>query len=349
MICEKINNMEGKLRYVRPGAKGYARVRNKEGFTYTDEGGAPLEDQDALERIRRLVLPPAWEQVWICPWANGHLQATGVDTKGRKQYRYHAAWNKSRSEHKFDRLFQFGQRLPHIRKRIQADLRRKELDKPKVIAIALRTMEETLIRVGNASYEKLYGSYGLTTLRNRHVTIQGQKALFRFKGKKGVLQKIELKESHLVKLLQKVMDIPGQELFQYHDKGGGHRPLDSGEVNEYLRDAAGDEFSCKDFRTWAGSVYALQLLSGMDPYQSNAECKRQLVEVVTGVSCRLGNTATVCRKYYIDPRLIDAYETGKLEPFLQRLRSARGKSGGQNGLHREERVFLSFLQKKTRA
>lgn len=337
--------MQERLRYVQPGQKGYHRIRKAKGFAYLDETGQPLTDAAALERIRGLVLPPAWEDVWISPWPNGHLQATGIDALGRKQYRYHADWNKTRSEKKFHRLLSFGKRLPQIRARIRADLHHRELDKQKVIAIALRTMEETLIRVGNASYEKLYGSYGLTTLHNRHVTIQGQKALFRFKGKKGVFQKIELKEAHLVKLLQKVMDIPGQELFQYHEADGGHKPLDSGDVNDYLKDAAGDDFTCKDFRTWAGSVYAMQLLSGLEPYRSAAECKRHVVEVVTDVSCRLGNTATVCKKYYIDPRLITAYETGVLEPFLQKLRSPGAAPKGKSALHSEERIFLLFLQK----
>ncbi|HTJ14244.1 MAG TPA: hypothetical protein VL547_19530 [Dinghuibacter sp.] len=340
--------MDEKLRYVRPGVAGYTRVRRAKGFVYRDETGKPLKDPETLDRINKLVLPPAWTDVWICPWPNGHLQATGVDAMGRKQYRYHVTWNKTRSEKKFHRLLEFGKRLPSIRKRLEEDLSRKELDRRKVIAIALRTMEETLIRVGNAVYEKLYGSYGLTTLQNRHLSINGGTALFTFKGKKGVRQRIELKEKHLVRLLKKVMEIPGQELFQYMDETGRHLPLDSGEVNEYIREAAGEEFSCKDFRTWAGSVYALQLLAGAEPAASAAECKRQIVEVIRQVSCRLGNTATVCKKYYIDPQLLNAYETGSLKPFMLRLRAGSHRKGTAGGLHTEEKVFLAFLQRRSR-
>lgn len=349
--------MDEKLRYVRPGLPGFTRVcrakstkpaHGANGFSYVDAEGAPIKDPQTLERIKKLVLPPAWTDVWICPWPNGHLQATGVDAIGRKQYRYHTTWNKTRSEKKFHRLLEFGKRLPRIRERIQEDLDRKDLDQRKVVAIALRTMEETLIRVGNTVYEKLYGSYGLTTLHTRHLTIHGGTALFTFKGKKGVRQRIELKEARLVRLLKKVMDIPGQELFQYRDEGGGHHPLDSGEVNEYLKEAAGEDFSCKDFRTWAGSVYALQLLADAEPAASAAECKRQIVEVIRQVSCRLGNTAAVCKKYYIDPQLLNAYETGVLKPFLSRLRAGGHREDATGGLHTEEKVFLAFLRRRSR-
>jgi DNA topoisomerase-1 len=336
--------MEGKLKYVRAGVPGYSRQRGKNGFTYYDQNGKVIDDLEVLDRILKLVLPPAWEDVWICPWPNGHLQATGIDSKGRKQYRYHAAWSKSRNEDKFHKLYAFGTHLPRIRKRIQTDLKHKDLDKPKVIAIALRTMEKTLIRVGNAAYEKLYGSYGLTTLRNKHVRINGGSALFHFKGKKGVMHQVELKETSLVKMLQKVMHIPGQELFQYQDKEGNHFPLDSGEVNEYLREAAGDEFTCKDFRTWAGSVHALHLLSQLEPFQSKTECKRHIADMSAGVASRLGNTATVCRKYYIDPRILTAYESGALEPYLQRLRGMNGNMSFNKGMHQDEVIFLSFLK-----
>jgi DNA topoisomerase I len=337
--------MEEKLRFVKPGLIGYARIKKGKEFEYRSADGALISDHDILQRIRSLVLPPAWEEVWICPWPNGHLQATGKDTLGRKQYRYHTVWTKTRGQHKFDRMRTFGEKLPLIRARMRRDLHRQTLDKSKVTAIALRTMEETLIRVGNASYEKLYGSYGLTTLHNKHVTIQGNKAFFRFKGKKGVLHKIELKEASLIKLLQKVREIPGQELFQYYDENGDHRSLDSGEINEYLKESSGDEFTAKDFRTWAGSVHTLQLMAGFEPFDSVAECKRQLVEVIGGVACRLGNTATVCKKYYIHPLLLETYQDGRLQPFLQRVRAIPSHPPKGPGLHSAEKVFLSFLQK----
>jgi DNA topoisomerase-1 len=341
--------MSEKIRYVKAGLAGYNRVRQGSSFSYTTVEGTPITDGEILKRIKGLVLPPAWEDVWICPWENGHLQATGTDAMGRKQYRYHSSWVKARSEHKYERLYHFGEKLPLIRRRIGSDLRKKALDKDKVIAIALRIMEETLIRVGNASYEKRYGSYGLTTLQSKHVKIDGQKALFQFKGKKGVLHKIELKHAALARLLQKVRDIPGQDLFQYYEEGGEHKGIDSGEVNEYLKTCAGDDFTCKDFRTWAGSVQALRLLAEAEPFDSAAECKRNMVTIIEGVAGKLGNTTAVCKKYYIHPQLFLCYEAGTLEPFLRKIRAAsqgNGHSAGGGWLHPDEKVFLAFLKKE---
>ena len=337
--------MWGKLRYVKAGQPGYKRVRHEKSFSYTDADGNPLTDEETLKRIRGLVLPPAWEDVWICPLDNGHLQATGIDAMGRKQYRYHSTWMKTRNENKYDRLYQFGEKLPLIRRRLRTDLRKKELNKEKVIAIALSIMEETLIRVGNASYEKLYGSYGLTTLHNKHVKINGRKALFQFKGKKGVLHKIELKHASLARLLQKVKEIPGQELFQYYDEKGDPKGIDSGEVNEYLKACTEDDFTCKDFRTWAGSVHALHLLAELAPFNTQAEYKQNVVTVIDGVACKLGNTRTVCKKYYVHPQLLLSYEQGTLYPFLQKIRAKGADRSTTGGLHGDERLFLSFLKK----
>jgi len=332
-----------KLRYVKTDLPGYTRMRKGKNFIYFDDNGAPVKDPDVLDRIRKLVLPPAWEKVWICPWPNGHLQATGIDAKGRKQYRYHTDWAKVRNETKYYRLRHFAERLPDIRKRIYEDLKRPLLDKDKVIAIALSVMEETLIRVGNASYERLYGSHGLTTLRDKHVKINGSKAFFRFRGKKGVEHKIELQDAALAKLLKKVQEIPGQILFQYYDENGEHKGLDSGEVNEYIKQCCPEtEFTCKDFRTWAGTVNAFNLLADLTPFASVTECRRNIVAIIDGVAGKLGNTRAVCRKYYIHPQLLESYEKGLLEPWLQQLRAKRNKPAG-GGLHADEKVVLNFL------
>lgn len=332
-----------RLRYIKAGTPGYTRVKNGHGIGYTDEQGRKITDDGILDRIRRLVLPPAWEQVWICPYENGHLQATGKDAMGRKQYRYHTAWMQARNETKYDRLLHFGEKLPRIRKQIRAALRKKKLDKEKVTALALSVMEATLIRVGNSAYEKLYGSHGITTLRSQHVTINGSSAFFRFRGKKGILHKIQLRHASLARLLQKVKEIPGQELFQYYE-GDEHRSLDSGDINEYLRTCTGEDFTSKDIRTWAGTVHALNLLADLVPFASITECKRNIVNIIDGVAGKLGNTRAVCKKYYIHPQLLEAYEAGKLEPSLQEVRDARERPP-KGALHNDEKVLLAFLGK----
>lgn len=248
------------LRYVRSDQKGYSRKKKGEGFIYLDTEGRTIRDPEIIRRIQGLVLPPAWTDVWICPFPNGHLQATGIDALGRKQYRYHARWSATRNEHKFDRLFAFGKKLPLLRKQIINDIRKKSLIREKVTAIALSIMNETFIRTGNTAYEKAYGSYGLTTLKNKHVTINGSQALFRFKGKKGVMHQIALKDASLARLLKNVKELPGQELFQYYDEEGTLHKLDSGDINDYLKEHMDEAFTCKDFRTWAGSVLALRFM-----------------------------------------------------------------------------------------
>lgn len=336
-----------KLRYVKANTPGFTRQRKGKSFVYLDAGGVVIKDEVVLARIRGLVLPPAWEKVWICTWPNGHLQATGMDAMGRRQYRYHSTWAKARNETKYYRLLQFAANLPHIRKRINEDLKRSTLDKEKVIAIALSVMEETLIRVGNASYEKLYGSHGLTTLQDKHVKINGSEAFFQFKGKKGVQHKIMLRNATLAKLLKNVRDIPGQVLFQYYDANGDHKGLDSGEVNDYIKTCCKEnEFTCKDFRTWAGTVNALNLLSDLTPFTTVTECRSNIVAIIDGVAGKLGNTRAVCRKYYIHPQLLESYEKGTLEPWLQQLRTKRNNpsGNGRDGLRADEKVLLQFLQ-----
>lgn len=332
-----------KLRYVTANKPGFTRVKRGDEMHYYDQHEAEIKDEEILKRIRGLVLPPAWQDVWICPYANGHLQATGIDAMGRKQYRYHTRWGQVRNETKYHRLLHFGEKLPQLRRQLKHDLKHRKLDKEKVIAVALSVMEETLIRVGNASYEKLYGSHGLTTLHNKHVTFQGSKAFFNFKGKKGVMHKIELKQAALTRLLQKVKDIPGQDLFQYYCEDGEHRCLDSGEVNEYLKTHTGEDFTAKDFRTWAGTVHALNLLADLEPFQNITECKKNVIGIIDGVASKLGNTRTVSKKYYIHPQVLSSYEDGSLSPYLELLRLQRNKPL-KGELHSDEKVLMIFLK-----
>jgi DNA topoisomerase-1 len=329
------------LRYVSSDSKGFSRQKKGKKFIFLDTNNDVITDEDTIKRINGLVLPPAWEDVWICPYPNGHLQATGVDVKGRKQYRYHSKWSKQRNENKFDKIISFGKKLPLLRKQIDKDIRRKSLPKEKVSAIALSIMNETYIRAGNTAYEKEYGSFGLTTLKNRHVQIQGSKALFKFKGKKGVQQQIALKHASLTRLLKNVKDLPGQELFQYYDDAGDLHKLESGDINNYIKEYMRDDFSCKDFRTWAGCVTALKIMTETDDFDCNADCKKNIVSIIDGVAERLGNTRTVCKKYYIHPTLLESYEQKKLHPTIEKLKKdAASESFNQQA----EKALLAFLK-----
>lgn len=329
------------LRYVYSGSKGYSRKKNGDHFIYLDTEGKEIKDQEIISRIQSLVLPPAWTDVWICPYASGHLQATGFDMRGRKQYRYHNKWSKLRNENKFDRIYAFGKKLPLLRKQIIKDIRRKTLMREKVSAIALSIMNETYIRAGNTAYEKEYGSFGLTTLKNRHVNINGTQAFFKFKGKKGVTQQVSIKNASLVRLLKNVKELPGQELFQYYDEQGELRKLDSGDINNYLKEHMDEEFTCKDFRTWAGSVAALQAMSHMEDFDCDASCKRNIINIVDAVAAKLGNTRTICKKYYIHPALLLSYEGNKLQSILSKLK----KYDDPKILNAaSEKAFLSFLK-----
>jgi DNA topoisomerase-1 len=329
------------LRYVRSDQKGFSRKAKGKKFIYLDTEGREIKDPDVIGHIQGLVLPPAWTNVWICPYPNGHLQATGIDARGRKQYRYHNRWSQVRNQDKFGRLYAFGKKLPLLRQRISRDIRRRTLIREKVSAIALGIMNETFIRAGNTAYEKEYGSFGLTTLKNRHVAINGSSAFFKFKGKKGVQQQIMLKHAALTRLLGQVKELPGQELFQYYDEEGMIHKLDSGDINAYLKANMQEDFSCKDFRTWAGSVLALRLLAQVPPAASEAERKRNIVAVVDAVAAKLGNTRAICRKYYIHPALLLAYETGNLESTLEKLKK---QPAGTNLNQQTEKVLLSFLK-----
>ena len=300
------------LRYSLSSDKGYYRKRKANGFTYVDETGATIKDKDALERIKKLVIPPAWENVWISPYENGHLQVTGIDTKGRKQYRYHPEWNKIRNQSKFFRLRRFALALPHIREQVEKDLKRNGLPYEKIVALVVKLIELTNIRIGNDAYKKLYGSFGLTTLRDKHVKFDGATVMFDFVGKKGVKHKIKLQSRRMANLVKKCRDIPGQELFQYIDDNGNHHTVGSGDINNYLKEISGEDFTAKDFRAWAGSLNALCAFNELGEFENVTDFKKKVVSVFDSVAQKLGNTRTVCKKYYVHPTVVAAYEKGTL-------------------------------------
>jgi DNA topoisomerase-1 len=294
------------LRYVEDTQPGIRRRALRGGFVYDAPDGRRVRDAATLARIRSLAVPPAYTDVWICADAAGHLQASGRDARGRKQYRYHPDWRAVRDADKYGRLLQFGQVLPRLRRRIAADLKRPGLPREKLLAAVLRLMEKTLIRVGNVEYARSNGSYGLTTLRNRHVEISGPRIRFEFRGKSGVRHASSIEDPRLARLLRRCMELPGQELFQYIDENGERRRIGSADVNEYLRQIAGSEFTAKDYRTWAGSVLALETLRA----EAGAPAKARVVEMFRQVAKRLGNTPAVCRKCYVHPVVISSYLDG---------------------------------------
>lgn len=300
------------LRYSLQSEKGYYRKWKSKGFTYFDEAGERITNTDVLERIKKLVIPPAWENVWISPYENGHLQVTGIDAKGRKQYRYHPEWNKIRNQSKFFRLRRFAEALPAIRAQVDKDLARKGLPYEKVVALVVKLIELTNIRIGNDAYKKLYGSFGLTTLRDKHVKFSGATVNFEFVGKKGIKHNIKLQSRRMANLVKKCRDIPGQELFQYLDDDGKRHTIGSGDVNSYIKEITGEDFTAKDFRAWAGSLNALCAFHDLGEHSSETDCKRKIVNVLDSVASKLGNTRTVCKKYYVHPTVIASYEKGSI-------------------------------------
>ena len=330
------------LVYVSDSQPGIERKKSGKYFTYY-LSGKKIEDKREIERIKKLVIPPAWEKVWICTLPNGHLQVTGLDARQRKQYRYHTLWNHHRNETKFHRMIEFGKILPQLREKVKKDISKSELTQEKVIATVISLMEHTFIRIGNNEYEKEYGSYGLTTMKNRHVKISGSTIHFSFKGKKGVQHNVTLKNKRLAKLVKACRDIPGKELFSYYDENGEAHPIDSGKVNAYIKEITGGDFTAKDFRTWAGTLNALQALSKKDPVEDEASLKKNIVEALDEVSKLLGNTRTVCRKYYVNPRVISMYESGTLSEWLKQLASA-SHTNGKAALTDAEEVLMQLLK-----
>jgi len=288
-----------------------------------------------------LVIPPAWENVWICHLENGHLQATGVDVKNRKQYKYHSLWNALRNQTKFYRLYEFGKVLPSIRKQLEKDLSLPGLPVEKVLALVVSLMEQTSIRVGNSAYEKLYGSFGLTTLKDKHVNVSAGNIQFVFKGKKGISHNISISNKRLAKLVKQCRDIPGKELFQYYDADGNHKSIDSGMVNGYLKAITGEDFTAKDFRTWAGTVHALTEFGGVDAAETQTQIKNNIVMVLDRVAEHLGNTRTVCKKYYVHPAIVKLYEDNNLHAYLDKLVKKESKN---NELYSTEKLLMTILE-----
>ena len=328
------------LRYVDDTQPGLHRRKAGKGFAYRDADGHAVRDAEVLARIRSLAVPPAYTDVWICSWPNGHLQATGRDARGRKQYRYHPDWAKVRGEGKFDRIIAFGETLPKLRRRLRADLRRSGFPREKVLAIVVALLAETLVRVGNETYAKENKSFGLTTLRNRHLAlVAGGRVQMRFRGKSGQQHEIEIGDKALAKQVRSIQQLPGQSLFQYRDDDGTLQPVDSGEVNDYLREVMGEAFTAKDFRTWGGTVEALRVFAATElpePASKTALAAAQRT-VVCKVASLLGNTPAVCRKAYIDPCVFEGWERGELAALA-----------GLRGERQWEQATLKYLRRARR-
>ena len=322
--------------------RGILRKRKGKSFAYYLENKL-VKDKAILSRIKSLVIPPAWENVWICALENGHLQATGLDARNRKQYRYHPYWNALRNHTKFYRMLNFGEVLPQIRLRLEKDLAQKELTKTKVLAAVVSLMERTNIRVGNNLYEKLYGSFGLTTLKDQHVDIQKTSMQFSFKGKKGIYHKIDLKSRRLANIVQQCKDIPGKELFQYYDENGEKQAIDSGMVNEYIKEISGDDFTAKDFRTWSGTVNAFLAFKEIGEAENNIQAKKNIVAVLDTVAEKLGNTRTVCKKYYVHPQIINLYENNSMHKYFAELDKIE-KDDNSSYLTADEKLIMKILK-----
>lgn len=331
------------LIYVADDHPGLTRRRRGRGFSYHHPDGS-LVDAEERARIEALVIPPAWKDIWICPSAKGHLQVTGRDEAGRKQYIYHEAWSRHRNEAKFERVAPFGKALPTLRARIERDLNRRALDRDKVIALALRIMDETLLRIGNDEYAKQNGSFGLTTLRDRHVSFDGAEVRFSFAGKSGQDQTVSLTDRKLARLIKACRDIPGYTLFQYHTENGKDS-IDSGDVNTYLRETMDGPFSAKDFRTWGGTVLAAESLMDEGEPTDEKDAERAIREICKTVAAGLGNTVAVCRSYYIHPGILDAYREGVLLPALKR----RHAGNTPRGLEPSEAAVLWVVRDKDKS
>lgn len=327
------------LHYVDDSQPGLSRRRWRDRFHYFDTEGQRIRDAQTLARIAALAIPPAYTQVWICPDPQGHLQATGRDARRRKQYRYHPQWRALRDQHKYDRMLAFAQVLPDLRRQLEQHLARPGLDRERVMALVVSLLDSTLIRIGNRQYLKENKSYGLTTLRNRHVSVEGSTIRFQFRGKRGVEHNVSLRDRRLARLIKRCLDLPGQTLFQYLDENGQRHAVGSSEVNQFLQQLTGADFTAKDYRTWAGSVLALDLLRPL-AWESESEARRQVAAIVRQVAARLGNTPAVCRRCYIHPAVLDHYQQGRLAA-LPRVKPRRG-------LELEEASLLLFLQALTK-
>jgi DNA topoisomerase I len=331
------------LRYVTDDQPGYTRRRKGDDFEYFDNDGKPIRDEARLLRIRRLAIPPAYTDVWICPTPNGHIQATGRDARGRKQYRYHERWREARDENKYDRMVVFGKALPKIRRRVNRDLAQRGLPRSKVLATVVQLLERTFIRIGNDEYAKDNKSFGLTTMRNHHVDVKGETLKFSFKGKSGVKHEVDVSDRRLSKIIRQLQDLPGQEVFQYVNGDGKVRDVTSQDVNDYLREITGEEFTAKDFRTWAGTVLAAMALHAQERFENKSQAKKNVKDAISAVSKILGNTPTVCRKCYVHPDVLETYLDGEMiEGLKQKTEETLARK--LRNMRAEEAAVMSFLQ-----
>lgn len=329
------------LRYTSTDQPGLIRKKYGKGFKHFSDEGKPITDQSVIERINGLVIPPAWKEVWICSEDNGHLQATGIDEKGRKQYLYHPDWKKLVQENKFQKMAFFGNHLPEIREKITNDILIKELVREKILATVVWLLEHTFIRIGNEEYAKENSSYGLTTLKNKHATLDGKQVVFEFKGKSGVKHTISVTHPQITKIIRQCIELPGYEIFKYIDEAGQKHYVDSADVNDYLKSITGDDITAKDFRTWGGTLLSAQHLYKLGPADSLEVTKKNLVQTVKKVSNRLGNTTAVCKSYYIHPTIIKTYEDKILIPHFDKVLTS-GKT--KSGLTKPEHAVITLLE-----
>jgi DNA topoisomerase I len=331
------------LRHVSDEAPGITRERGGKNFRYRNPAGKLVRDPETLRRIKSLVIPPAWTDVWICRDANGHLQATGRDDRGRKQFRYHPRWREIRDETKYARMIAFARVLPEIRRRINKDMALPGMQRNKVLATVVRLLEISLIRVGNDEYARENASFGLTTMRNKHVDVHGAELRFHFRGKAGKWHEVDVHDRRIAKIVERCQDLPGQELFQFVDDDGKRHDVRSEDVNEYIRQITGRDFTAKDFRTWAGTVLAAEALGEFDAFDSKVQAKKNVVAAIQSVAGKLGNTPAVCKKCYIHPHVLDSYLEGTL---VEALKQHPGKMKMPRGLPAEEAAVLCLLQKR---
>lgn len=331
------------LMYVSDNEPGIERKKTSNGFTYT-LAQKTIKEKPVRERIKKLAIPPAWSAVWICTHENGHIQATGVDVKKRKQYRYHSLWSLLRNETKFHKLMEFGKILPELRLKLEKDLALKELCEQKVLATVISLMERTYIRIGNAAYEKMNGSHGLSTLHDKHVQVDGSRISFSFKGKKSISHTIKLSNRKLAGIVKQCRDVPGKELFQYYTEEGNSKAIDSGMVNNYIQEITGQAFTAKDFRTWAGCLHFLLAFKNIDVSLQQTASKTAVNELLNYVSKKLGNTPTVCKKYYVHPGIIRLYEENKLQTYLKELDGIE-ENDDVSSLTNDEKVLMKLLKK----
>lgn len=333
------------LRYVNDTRPGIRRARSGESWTYTSPDGSALTDADEIQRIKTLVIPPAWTDVWICPRPNGHLQATGRDAKGRKQYRYHARWREERDGTKYGRMVAFGRALPRMRAHTEEHLSAAGMPREKLLATVVRLLETTLIRVGNEEYARTNNSFGLTTMRDEHAEISGSTVTFTFRGKSAKDHAIDIRDKRLARIVKRSQDLPGEDLFQYIDGDGAQQTIGSADVNEYLREISGEEFTAKDFRTWAGTVLVALALQEFEEFDSETQAKKNIVAAIESVAQRLGNTPTVCRKCYVHPAVIESYMDGRMLKMLQTAAECE-MAESLADLRPEEAAVLALLQQR---